>query len=96
MNPIQYKPKDKDAFALEENGQRIAEMIVDINQGILSVYHTGVLESAQGRGLGTRLIDAMVAHAREHQLKVFTYCPFVKRHFQRHAYEYADVWQKEL
>ncbi|MBA9076247.1 MULTISPECIES: GNAT family N-acetyltransferase [Rufibacter] len=95
MNSITYIPQDKDAFALEENGERIAEMIVDIKNGVLSVYHTGVLESAQGRGVGTSLIDAMVAHAREHQLKVFTFCPFVKRHFQRHAFEYADVWLKE-
>ncbi|MGV3539942.1 MAG: GNAT family N-acetyltransferase [Rufibacter sp.] len=95
MNTIQYKPKDKDAFALEENGERIAEMIVDINNGLISVYHTGVLERAQGRGVGTSLLEGMVAYAREHQLKVFTYCPFVKRHFQRHAFEFADVWQKE-
>jgi predicted GNAT family acetyltransferase len=57
-------------------------MIVGIAEKELSVYHTEVVEHLEGQGIGTRLIEAMIEHARAHQLSVVPYCPFVKAHFK--------------
>lgn len=37
---------------------------------------------------------AMVNYAREHQLSVTTYCPFVKARFQADEAQYTDIWKK--
>ena len=95
MAQFQYLPRDKGSFILEQSGTRIAEMVVDISAGVVSVYHTGVVEEAQGQGLGTRLVKEMAAYARQNSLKVIPYCPFVKKLFKRHPEQYADVWLRE-
>ncbi len=94
MNEIVYKPNDKDAFIIEENGKRIAEMIIGISGNDLSVYHTEVVDDLQGEGVGTKMIDAMAEHARTHNLRVIPLCPFVKEHFTKNREVYEDVWKK--
>ncbi len=44
MNDIKFMQADKgeSVFALEENGERIAEMVVGISGKEMSVYHTEV------------------------------------------------------
>jgi len=96
MSEIKYLPKDKDAFAYEENGERLAEMIVSVSGKEMSVYHTEVDQRLEGRGVGKKLIDAMSDYAREHQLSVTAYCPFVKSQFQKYPDKYSDIHKKEV
>jgi predicted GNAT family acetyltransferase len=95
MNEVKFLSNDKGAFVIEENGERIAEMIVGIESNKMSVYHTGVVERMQGQGIGKQLVEAMIQHARDKQYKVEIYCPFVKRIFQQEEGAYADIWEKE-
>lgn len=95
MNDVKYVPNDKDVFVIEENGKRIAEMIVSISGNEMSVYHTEVEKELEGQGIGKKLVDAMVSHARSKKLFVIPYCPFVKAHFRRKEEEYADIWKRE-
>ncbi|WP_026464284.1 GNAT family N-acetyltransferase [Adhaeribacter aquaticus] len=94
MNDVEFLPSDKGSFVIQENNERLAEMVVSQVGEDLIVYHTGVLERLQGQGLGQQLIEAMVNYAREHQLSVTTYCPFVKARFQADEAQYTDIWKK--
>lgn len=85
--------KDESAFAIEENGERIAEMVVGISGKEMSVYHTEVKEKLEGQGIGKKLIEAMSDYARKHELKVIPLCPYVHAQFKRHPEEYADIWK---
>jgi predicted GNAT family acetyltransferase len=48
---IQFKIDDsgKGAFFIEEDGKRIAEMVISISGNNLTVYHTEVSESLKGK-----------------------------------------------
>jgi predicted GNAT family acetyltransferase len=95
MSEVKYLPKEKDVFAFEENGERLAEMIVSVSGKEMSVYHTEVDKRLEGRGAGKKLIEAMSDYAREHELRVTPYCPFVKSQFQKYPDKYSDIYQKE-
>ncbi|RCR70296.1 GNAT family N-acetyltransferase [Larkinella punicea] len=87
--------KNPGAFYLYEEGVKIGEMVVNITDGNLTVYHTEVVPEAEGKGYAKQMLDAMVAYAREHNLKVIPLCPYVHAQFKRHPKDYADVWTKE-
>ena len=96
MNEIKFIGTDKDesAFVLEENGERIAEMVVGISGNEMSVYHTEVAEKSEGQGIAKKLIDEMADYARKHELKVIPLCAYVHAQFKKHPDEYADIWKK--
>ena len=91
MSEVKFIPKCKDAFAIEENGVRVAEMIVSINGNTMQVYHTEVNPGQKGKGLGAKLVDGMANYARQHNLKVAPHCPFVQARFKDTPEKYADL-----
>lgn len=95
MNEIQFISNEKGSFALEQNGERIAEMTVEVTDSNISVYHTEVVERLEGQGFGSKLIDKIVDYARQNELHIIPYCPFVKDKFQSNPEQYEDIWQKE-
>ena len=90
---LQIDSQGNGFFLILEGDERIAEMEINIAGNDLTVFHTEVLQKAEGRGLGKELLAGMVDYARKNQLKVFALCPFVHAQFKRHAKEYADVWK---
>lgn len=62
---------------------------VDRN-GVHVAEHTLVPEEIGGRGIAGRLVEAMVADARENDFKIEPACSFVVAAFKRHP-EWADV-----
>jgi|SRR6185369_9735625 len=54
------------------------------SEGHLALNHTEVPPAARERGVGSRLVEAAFAQARERGLKVTPYCPFVRRYLERH------------
>jgi predicted GNAT family acetyltransferase len=44
----------------------------------LDLQHTIVPDDAQGRGVGSALVEAAFAHARDRGLRVVPTCPFVE------------------
>src|SRR5688500_808530 len=97
MNEVELKLNEKQqgAFAIMDGDEQIGEMAIDIKEGILTAHHTEVLEKAEGKGYGKKLLKAMVDYARENSLKVIPLCPYVHLQFRRHPEEYADIWHKE-
>lgn len=81
------------AFYLLEDNAIVAKMLIGITGNDLDAYHTEAM--IEGKGFAKKLVEAMVAHARQHHLKVTPYCPYVHTQFKRHAEQYKDVWNKE-
>ncbi|MGN6292333.1 MAG: GNAT family N-acetyltransferase [Chitinophagaceae bacterium] len=87
--------KGHGAFLVKEGDERIAEMVIAVDGKNLTVYHTEVSPKAEGKGLAKKLLETMVAYAREKKLMVIALCPFVHAQFKRHPELYSDVWNKE-
>ena len=91
---LKLEPDGKGAFVIEQNGERLAEMVIAIDKQNLTVYHTEVSEKLKSQGVATKLLSTMVDYARKHELKVIALCPFVSAQFKRHPELYADVWNQ--
>ena len=72
------------------------KMEVAIDSKHIVVYHTEVTKTAEGKGFAKQLLDAMVAHARQHNLKVIALCPYTHAQFTRHPELYEDIWEKNV
>ncbi|MGB8190895.1 MAG: GNAT family N-acetyltransferase [Chitinophagaceae bacterium] len=92
---LNLNEKHRGAFTIAEGEDQLGEMEVAVSGKNLIVYHTEVAPKAEGKGIAKKLLAAMVAHAREQDLKVVPLCAFVHAQFKRHADEYVDVWNKE-
>lgn len=97
MEDIQLKlnEKGKGGFYVLEGQEQLGEMAIGISGNDLTVYHTEVVPKAEGRGLAKKLLDTMLAYAREYQLKVIPLCPYVHAQFRRHPETYADIWHEQ-
>ena len=81
-----------DAFNLYLDGKKIGELILEIADGNLTVFHTEVDIDQENKGYAGQLLAAMVKYAEENHLKVIPMCPYVHAQFQRHPEQYADIW----
>ena len=79
-------------FFISETEQKIATMQIGIHGNELTVYHTEVSETHEGKGLAKKMMLTMVDYARKNNLKVFALCPYVFAQFKRHPEEFADIW----
>jgi predicted GNAT family acetyltransferase len=82
-------------FSITENDKKIAGMQISIHSNELTVYHTEVAASHEGKGMAKKLLLAMVDYARKNNLRVIALCPYVFAQFGRHPQEYADVWKNQ-
>jgi uncharacterized protein len=55
-----------------------------LTSGTITFTHTRVPENLRGRGIGTRLIEAGLALARERGLEVVPVCPFFRAYMRAH------------
>lgn len=78
-------------FSLKIDGHEVARMLIIITPGLLKAGHTGVDLSQRKNGYGKRLVDAVVAYARQNNLKIIPECGFVAMLFNKYPERYADV-----
>ena len=52
--------------------------------GVMAITHTEVDPQLEGRGIAGALVQAALAHAREHGLKVNPLCSYARAYMQRH------------
>lgn len=72
------------AFAIENDGRRLAGMTYSrTNASLIVIDHTEVDPSLGGRGIGRKLLDALVGWARTTNTKVVALCPFAKAQFDK-------------
>jgi len=97
MSAIQFHIDDngRGSFFRDEDGKRVAEMVISVLGNNLTVYHTEVSETLKGKGVSTQLLEAMVKYVRNNNLKVIPLCPYVSVQFKRHPEQYTDIWNRD-
>lgn len=58
--------------------------------GLLTILHTEVDLSHEGRGVGSRLIAHVLDDIRQRSMQVLSVCPFATNYLKRHT-EYKDL-----
>ena len=74
-------------FEIDLGDGEVAFAAYNLLPGAIRFYHTVVPESHGGQGLGTMLIKAGLAAARERGLKVIPICPFFRAYLKKHVDE---------
>lgn len=78
-------------FLAEDGTDDLAEMTFSrANEKLIIVDHTYVPDRYRGQGVGRRLVDRLIADARDKHVRIVPLCPFVKAQFQKHP-EWNDV-----
>ena len=67
-----------------------AELLYRLQQGRLTIDHTGVPEAIGGKGVAGELVKAALEYARAEGLRVVAACSYSAAYVQRHP-EYADL-----
>ena len=87
---------DRRRFEMDLGAGQFAFAEYTLPEGKIIFTHTEVPPSHEGRGLGTALIEASLASARERGLKVIPICPFFAAYMQKHEEEHDlldDSWR---
>ena len=75
---------DRDRYELSVDGQTVGFTEYRTRPGLIAFVHTEIDERVQGRGLGDTLIRFALEDARNRDLAVLPFCPFVKAFIERH------------
>jgi predicted GNAT family acetyltransferase len=71
-------------FIYTRDGRRLAEMTYSrSSDSLIIIDHTEVDDSLKGQGIARRLLDALVAWARETGTKVMATCPYARAQFAK-------------
>lgn len=74
------------SFFIEEGDKRLAEMVyVMAGPKKMIIEHTEVDESLAGKGIGAKLLEALVDFVRKEEIKVIPLCPFANATFKKRA-----------
>jgi uncharacterized protein len=63
----------------------------ELRDGRIAIVHVEVESSRAGRGLGGKLVDAVLADARARGLRVLPSCPFALHVIAAHQDDYLDL-----
>lgn len=81
------------AFFIQREGLRLAEMVYTrTGPAKIIIAHTEVHERLQGHGVARKLLDALVAWARDTKTRVLATCPYAKAQFAKDP-SIADVYE---
>ena len=78
-NPARHR------FEMDLGGGDIAIAEYTLPEGKIVFTHTEVPPAYEGQGIGTALIEAGLASARERGLQVLPVCPFFASYMKKHA-----------
>jgi predicted GNAT family acetyltransferase len=81
--------KDAERFELEENGLMVWATY-RVRDGKYQIPHVEAEPPLRGTGAAGRLMEQIVAHARDNQLVIVPRCSYARAWFQRHP-EAQDV-----
>ncbi|MDC7999374.1 GNAT family N-acetyltransferase [Gilvibacter sediminis] len=89
---ITIKERDNKGFALaRQNDERLGMMTYSVaGPELIIIDHTEVEEAHKQKGVGLKMLEALVTMARDKNQKILPLCPFANAMFKRHN-EFADV-----
>jgi predicted GNAT family acetyltransferase len=76
-------------FEMDVDGH-VAFILYRLRGDVLELVHTEVPPELGGRGIGTRMVRAVLDRLRDEGRKIHPLCPFVAAYIARHS-EYADL-----
>lgn len=86
----------KGRYFIEAPGGITAEMTFSrASETLIIIDHTEVPDIFRGTGTGVRLVEALIADAREAGTKIIPLCPFAAAQFKRHP-EWGDVLETRV
>lgn len=80
--PIEHLPERSRFQAIVEGKTCVADY--ELAAGVMSITHTGVAPSLEGRGIAGALVQAVLDHARLNDLKVRPLCSYARAYMRRH------------
>lgn len=88
---IQHKETERGgSFYMAEGSEVKAEIVYTRSGNSLVIEHTEVDEALRGQDFGYELVEQVVTHARQNELKVTPVCRFAKAVFDKRQ-QYSDV-----
>jgi uncharacterized protein len=81
---------EQERFEIHADGELAGFVDYRLHDGELALLHAETLSRFRHRGFAGRLVQFSLDSARERQLAVLPYCPFVRRWIADHA-EYAGL-----
>ena len=76
-------------FELQVHGET-AVLVYERTGDLLRLIHTEVPQSLEGKGVGSKLVSAVLRFAQENKVSVVPLCPFVAQYVKRHP-EYSAI-----
>lgn len=71
-------------FELKTKGKLSIVDYEQVDDETLALTHTEVDPSLEGQGVGTHLVEGVLAFAEQNNLKIVPLCPFVAVYIKRH------------
>jgi predicted GNAT family acetyltransferase len=62
----------------------MGKLTYNTKDDMIAFFHTEVPDALQGRGLAKMLAEYALNYAKEHNLKILPYCPFVAKYIKEH------------
>ncbi len=89
---ISIKENEKKGAAVAMDGDTEAGRMTFVKSfpGLIIIDHTEVAEAYRKNGVGRKMLDTIVAKAREEDTKILPLCPYAKSEFDKDA-SLADV-----
>ncbi len=89
-SPVQVTNNSADGqFEIHADDQ-VATLAYSEREGKIYLIHTEVPKPLEGRGYASALAKTALDYARERQLTVVPFCPFVRAYLKRHP-EYSAL-----
>ena len=85
-----YVVRDNEAelrYEILREGALLGEVRYRVEPGAIALIQTDVAPSAEGRGVGSRLVAGALADIRRRGLGLIPVCPFVAAYLRRHPEE---------
>ncbi len=84
-NKIKHKESEsRGIFYINDNDKKVAELTYSLEDDVMTIDHTEVHPSKEGKGLGTKMVKHSVEFARENNRKINPLCPFAEVLFDKH------------
>ncbi len=89
---IRHEEEDgKGLFFVEQDGERVAEMVYSTSpSGNMVIEHTEVSDALRGKNVGQELVRSGVEYARQQGIKIVAMCPFAKALITK-RHEWSDI-----
>ena len=80
---IEFNEKNGHSFVTVDGNKEAKMTFVFAGEDSIIIDHTEVNPGHNGKGFGKKMLDEVIAFAREKQIKIVPLCPFVKSVFDK-------------